>query len=381
MPWDNLTFWLSGITFIIFTGLLAGSYPALYLSAFQPLKVMRGLFRTGRQGATPRKILVVVQFAVSVVLVIGTIVVYQQIQYAKNRSVGYSRDGLLTVRMVSPEFYQKMDVLRAELKNAPAVAEVAQSFGPVTYIWSSQGGFNWKGKIPEQQAEFATLSISPEYGRTVGWEFIDGRDFSRDLASDSAGFVITESAAREMGLENPVGEIIHWEPGWRASGDFQILGVIKDMVMESPYGTPMPTIFFVNNNGSWINIRLNPKVDTREALREIEAVISKVVPSNPFDYKFADQEFALKFAAEERIGRLASMFATLALLISCLGLFGLSSYVAEQRTKEIAIRKVVGASVVGLWRLLSRDFVVLVVVASVIAIPIAYYGLSSWLSS
>jgi hypothetical protein len=324
---------------------------------------------------------VILQFTVSVVLVIGTVVVYQQIQYAKNRSVGYTRDGLLMVRMVSPEFYGKMDVLRTELKKSSSVVEVAQSFGPVTYYWSSQGGFDWKGKDPDQQAEFATLPISPEYGRTVGWEFVDGRDFSRELASDSAGFVITESAALEMNLENAVGEIIHWEPGWRAGGNFQVLGVIKDMVMESPFGTPMPTIFYINNSGSWINVKLNQQVDTRVALREIEGVVKTVVPSNPFDYKFADQEYALKFASEERIGRLASMFATLALVISCLGLFGLASYVAEQRSKEIAIRKVVGASVISLWRLLSRDFVILVVIASVIAIPIAYYGLSTWLAN
>jgi ABC-type antimicrobial peptide transport system permease subunit len=381
MPWSNTPFWLASIGFITFTGLLAGSYPALYLSAFQPINVLRGFFRAGREGATPRKMLVILQFTVSVVLVIGTVVVYQQIQYAKNRSVGYTRDGLLMVRMVSPEFYGKMDVLRTELKKSSSVVEVAQSFGPVTNIWSSQGGFDWKGKDPDQQAEFATLPISPEYGRTVGWEFVDGRDFSRELASDSAGFVITESAALEMNLENAVGEIIHWEPGWRAGGNFQVLGVIKDMVMESPFGTPMPTIFYINNSGSWINVKLNQQVDTRVALREIEGVVKTVVPSNPFDYKFADQEYALKFASEERIGRLASMFATLALVISCVGLFGLASYVAEQRSKEIAIRKVVGASVISLWRLLSRDFVILVVIASVIAIPIAYYGLSTWLAN
>lgn len=379
MFWDQPLFWLVSGAFILFTGILAGSYPALYLSSFKPVSVLKGVMRLGRFASMPRKALVVVQFTVSVTLIIGTIVVYQQIQYAKDRPVGYARQGLLMIEMTTPDFYPKLQTLRDELKRTTVVEEVSLCTGPTTAVWSSNGGFNWRDKDPNLQAEFATLSVTHEYGKTVGWEFVDGRDFSNDMASDSSGFVITESAARVMNLENPVGEIIHWAPGWRPAEDFHIIGVIKNIVMESPFKDQLPTVYFVDNSYNWINIRINPSTKIPDALTSIESVFKKVVPTVPFTYKFADEEYSLKFAAEERIGKLASLFTTLAIMISCLGLFGLASFIAEQRTKEIGIRKVVGASVFNLWKLLSRDFVVLVIISSGIAVPIAYYFLQGWL--
>ncbi|HTE29134.1 MAG TPA: FtsX-like permease family protein, partial [Chryseolinea sp.] len=381
MPWTNVYFWAGGLVFILFTGLLAGSYPALYLSSFNAIKVLKGSVRVGRLASLPRKALVVTQFTVSVTLIIGTIIVYQQIHVGKNRPVGYSRDGLLMIQMTVPDFHGKHDVILTELKNTGAVEEMAESSSPPTDVWSRNGGFDWNGKDPEFTPQWATLTVTPEYGTTIGWQFVNGRDFSRDVASDSAGFIINEAAAKILGFENPIGETVRWSGGWRSKfTSFTVIGVIKDMVMKSPYGPPIPSVYFLSKYGTnWINIRINRQTSIAEALPKIESVFKKVIPSAPFDYKFVDQEYALKFASEERVGKLASVFAVLATVISCLGLFGLASFVAEQRTKEIGIRKIVGASVFNLWKMLSKDFVVLVVISCFIAIPLAYYFLAAWL--
>ncbi|HEX7015800.1 MAG TPA: FtsX-like permease family protein, partial [Cyclobacteriaceae bacterium] len=380
MPWTNAWFWVSSFVFILITGLLAGSYPALYLSSFRPVRVLKGTWRAGRMASLPRRALVVVQFTVSVTLIAGTVIVYQQIQFAKDRPVGYDREGLILVRISTPDFYGKFDVLQTALKATGAVYEVAESQSPVTGITSSNGGFDWRGKDPGLLTDFGTLSVSPEYGKTVGWQFVTGRDFSKELASDSSAIVISESVAALLGFDDPVGEVLRWQPVWDSRlREFTIIGVIRDMIASSPYDPPVPTVYFVAGNSNWINIRVNPGVSPHDALPKIEAVFRRIIPSVPFEYKFADQEYALKFAAEERIGQLAAVFAVLAVLISCLGLFGLASFVAEQRTKEIGIRKVVGASLLNLWGMLSRDFVILVMISCMVAIPIAWYFMRSWL--
>jgi len=380
MPWQNPYFWLAGFVFILFTGLLAGSYPALYLSSFDAVRVLKGTLRAGRSASVPRSVLVVVQFTVSVALIIGTLIVYQQVEFAKDRSAGYSRAGLLMVQMTTPDFYGKYDVLRTHLKNTGAVAEMAESSSPPTDVWNSNGGFDWRGKDPDLIAEFATMTVTPNYGKTVGWQFIKGRDFSEDISSDSAAFIINEAAARVFGFDNPVGETIKWNSGYRTKvTSFTVIGVIQDMIMKSPYAPVQPAVYFLGTDKNWINIRVNSEVTVRSALPEIEAVFKKIIPAVPFDYKFADHEYDLKFAAEVRIGKLASVFAVLAVMISCLGLFGLASFVAAQRTKEIGIRKVMGATVTDLWQMLSKDFVLLVVISCVIAIPVSYYFMSGWL--
>jgi putative ABC transport system permease protein len=381
IPWADPLFWTAGIAFTFFTGIVAGSYPALYLSSFNPVKVLKGSFRVGRLAAIPRKVLVVVQFTVSIMLIIGTIVVYRQIEFAKDRPVGYTAESLLQVQINSPEFQNNHNIFSNEVKNTGVVIDVAESASPVTSIWSTNRGFTWKGKENTVEIEFSTISVSHEYGKTIGWQFINGRDFSRKLTTDSTGFVINEAAEKLMGLKNPVGETVNWDQ--IKDKHFRILGIVKDMVMESPFKSASPTIFFIypRDGMNCMFLKLNPHVSASNAMAKIEAVFKKINPSTSFEYSFVNDEFNKKFAAEERIGKLANSFAGLAIFISCLGLFGMASFMAEQRIKEIGVRKVLGASVFNLWSLLSRDFVLLVIISLTIASPIAYYFMHNWLQN
>ncbi len=382
LPFGNPYFWIAAIICILFTSLIAGSYPALYLSSFKPVKVLKGTFRAGRWASTPRKVLVVVQFTVSVILIITTIVIAQQIHYAKDRPVGYNRNNLLTIEKKTGEFYKNYDLIRTELKNTGVVEEVAESRGSTTDITMWNGGFSIDGTEVPLRNGCGTLSVSSEYGKTIGWQFLYGRDFSSELKSDSDAFVVNETFAKLTGLSNPVGKNMTWAPGWRDPKTFTIIGVVKDMVMESPYEPAVPTVYLMPGKyTNWINIRLKAGVGITSALAKVGEVFKKLTPSVPFTYQFADEAYALKFAAEDRIGKLANLFAILAIFISCLGLFGLASFIAEQRTKEVGIRKVIGASVFSLWKLLSREFVALSLISFCIAAPVAYYFLHQWLQN
>ena len=375
--WTTPLFWAVGIGFTFVTGLIAGSYPALYLSSFQPIRVLKGTFRAGRFASLPRQVLVVIQFTVSITLIIGTIVVFNQIQYARNRPLGYNNKGLISTYIKTDEIKKHYDAFRDELYKTGAVEEVAMTDSPITSTDITNSGFDWKGKDPGMSEEFSTLRVTHEFGKLVGWQIIDGRDFSREFASDSMAFVINESAAKYMGLKDPVGEIIKWGD----DAEFKIIGVVKDLVTQSPYSPVKQTLFLIHykNWMSLVNIKLNPDLNANDALSKIGTVFKKYDPANPFDFQFADQEYAKKFGNEKRIGNLAAVFAALAVFISCLGLFGLASFVAEQRTKEIGIRKVLGASVLNLWKMLSKDFVLLIVISCAIAIPISIYFMNNWL--
>ncbi len=376
-PWSNGLFWLTVLVFTILTGLISGSYPALYLSSFNTIKVLKGTFKVGRFAALPRQVLVVLQFTISVSIIIGTIVVFKQIQYAKNRPLGYDKNGLITVAMSTPNIYRKYDLLRSELLNSGAAINMAEASNSATDAGAHLIGFEWPGKDPNLNTSISISWVTQDFGKTVGWHFNGGRDFSRHFKTDTAAMVLNEAAVKHMKLKNPVGETVKFD-----GKPYRVIGVIKNVLMESPYEQVPPTVFFMNyDQAAVITIRLNPKMGTSESISKIKAIFEKLDPAAPFDFQFVDEDFAKKFAIEQRIGSLATFFAVFAVLISCLGIFGLASFIAEQRVKEIGIRKVLGATVFNLWGLLSKDFLVLVSISFLIAIPASWYFMHHWLQN
>jgi len=380
IPWLNPFFWCCCIAFIFITGLMAGSYPAFYLSSFQPVKVLKGTFLSARFAAVPRKVMVVLQFVVSITLTIGSIIVFQQVRYAKDRPIGYNRDRLIYIP--TPDLIDHYDAMRSDLIATGAVENMTQSSSPTTGVWIIESGFSWPGKDPDLQVNFGSVACNYDFGKTIGWKIIEGRDFSRNMSTDSTALIINESAAKYMGLKHAVGERIRWRKEYHT-----IIGVVKDLVMDSPFDPVKPTIFNLNladanaiYKVNFITIKVAGNSSMTDALAKIETVFKNYAPDRPFEYKFNDEEYAQKFRTEERIGKLAGLFASLAIFISCLGISGLASFIAEQRTKEIGVRKVLGATILSVWQLLSVDFVRLVVIAFFISAPVAYLLMKNWLA-
>jgi len=380
-PWTNGMFWIVSIAFILFTTLLAGSYPALYLSSFKPVDVLKGTFKSGKYAGLPRKILVVLQFTVSVAFIIGTVIVMQQINHAKNRPVGYDKEGLIQIPTYSQDFAGKTDLMRTEFLNSGAIVEMSTSSSPTTQIWSNRSGFTWDGKPEGFQEDLAWTEVSAEYAKSLNLKIVEGRDFSRDFASDSLGVLINESAKKYLGMANPIGMLLKDDSDEDPGPSLKIIGVVQDMITSSPYESVKQGVYVFDryDNFSYYNMRLNPKQSASKNLAAIEKVFVTHFPDIPFQYDFVDDKYGEKFASEERIGTLSGIFTALAILISCLGLFGLTSFVAEQRTKEIGVRKVLGATIFNVWNMLSKDFLKLVIISCFIAIPIAYYIMNGWL--
>jgi putative ABC transport system permease protein len=379
IPWANPIFLGMVFGFTLMTGILAGSYPALYLSGFQAVKVLKGHMRLGRAASTPRQILVVTQFVVSLVLIIGTIVIYRQIAFTKDRPLGYLRNGLITVPINTDELRTHRQTVVSELTQLGIVESAAISSEPTTQFINANF-FDWEGKQPSENfLPFRDVSVTSEFGKTVGWTILQGRDFSRSFLSDSDAAIISEAAAKTIGFKNPIGKTISYHGQAKR---YTIVGVVGDILANSPYKTIVPVVFLGSGADPGVfTLRLKSSMPVRTSLDEIGKVFSRYNPSSPFIYTFNDQDFARKFAAEERVGHLATVFAVLAIFISCLGLFGLAAYVAEQRKREIGVRKVLGASVTSLWKLQSYEFLGLVGISLVLAIPVSYWMMGRWLQN
>lgn len=375
-PWTNLLFWTISLGCTLLTGLLAGSYPAFYLSSFRPVKVLKGLFKAGQGASTPRKVLVVTQFSISLALVIGTIVVFRQIQYAKDQPLGYEQAGLITVPVNTQELDGHYEALRQGLLSTGMIANVANSSANLNGL-NMNNMLEWEGMSEEAKTiSFRDVFVNADFGTTIGWNIVQGRDFSREHTTDSSGAIVNEAGAQILGFKDPIGKTIkHW------GKSYTVIGVTKNIISNNPYYPVQPAIFMGDGGHSVFTIRIKEGVPVRTALAAMEPVFKQFNPASPFFYSFLDEEYQKKFNTESRIGNLATVFSCLAILICCLGLFGLASFVAEQRTKEIGIRKVLGARVTGLWALLSADFVKLVALSMLISMPVAYYSMNQWLQN
>lgn len=376
IPYENPVFWALMTGFVLVTGLLAGSRPAFYLSSFHPVKVLKGSVRVGKAAALPRKILVVVQFSCSIALIISTIIIYQQLQYAKDRPIGYSVDRLVSTPM-SGDLTDHYDALKNDLMTSGLIAGVTKASSPLTGVYWHTGIEKWPGQgAGELGINVGGVTITDNYFKTVGMKLLEGRDFSSAWSADTSNIILNEAAVKRMGLKEPIGRTITYNG---VNSPARIIGVVKDALMESPFTPVEPIVFNHGRGGNFVIYRLLPGVNPHEAIEKITKIFDKYNPAYPYTYGFVNEDYDSKFNLETLVGKLAGIFAGLAIFISCLGLFGLAAYISEQRTKEISVRKVLGASVLQLWVLLSRDFIFLVFVSCLLATPVAMYFLRHWL--
>lgn len=370
-------FWFISFGFVLFTGALAGSYPAFYLSNYKPVKVLKGTFKAAHALVTPRKVLVVLQFTFAIGLIICTIIVQHQISYAQNRDAGYKRDNLMYTFMPG-DVEKHYDLIRHELLESGAATGVTKTSGPITQHWSDSWGYSWDGSKPDNKIDFVILNTDGDFLNTMGLKIAQGRDIDpKNYPTDTTAMLLNEEAVKVMNFKNPIGQIVKGQ-----GADWHVVGVVKNFILESPYDKITPMIMM--GPRSWfavIHIKLNPNKPTAASLKIAEQIFKKYNPNYPFDYNFIDEEYKAKFDNEQRTGTLAALFAGLTIFISCLGLFGLATYMAENRIKEIGVRKVLGASVANITTLLSKDFLKLVVVSFIIASPVAWYFMNSWLQS
>ena len=373
MPIAQPIFWLGALAIIIFTGVVAGSYPALYLSSFNPVKVLKGTFLAGKSAVIPRRILVVAQFAISIILISATIIIYQQIQHIRNRDMGYDPNNLIMIG-ATQETQKNFAVIKQELLNTGMISAVTRTFSPITNIWWKTPGPDYDGKPADQTIIFSGEGTDVDFSKTMGIKMLQGKDFS-GMPSDSSAMLLNKAAVEAMGLKNPVGMQMRYD-----RRVYTVIGVTDNVIMESPFKPVDPMMVIYNPN--WINsisIRLKSSASPHKALSSIETIFKRYNPAYPFEYQFADEEFGKKFLTEELINKLTNIFAALAIFICCIGLAGLASFTIEKRIREIGIRKVLGATLHQLLMLISREFLKLVLIAFLIAVPLTWWFMKDWL--
>jgi putative ABC transport system permease protein len=376
IPWTRPFFWLALLLFIAVTTLLAGVRPAFYFSSIKPIKALKPRLRFGKSTLVPREIFVILQFTCSIILIIATIVIYRQINFAKDRVAGYDQDGLVITDM-NADLRKSYPALRDELLTSGVILNVTKASNPITAIYIRTSISSWPGKNADESLDVATISVGNEYFRTTGLHLVEGHTFTGIKSTDSAAAILNLAAVRRMALKTPIGSTISWN-----GQNFRIIGVAADAVMESPFKTVDPTLY-ISMPGweSSIMYRLNPNWSTQKAIAELTRIFNKYSPAYPFIYRFASDAYASKFKMELLIGRLALLFAGLTIFISCLGLFGIAAYLMRLRRREVSIRKVLGASMTGLWLMLLKRFLGLSLISCVIASVISQYYLSQWLAN
>jgi len=373
---SNIWFWFAGLVFVLFTGLLAGSYPAFYLSSFRPVKVLKGIFRRKQSLVSPRKVLVVVQFTVACVLIMFTLLVHRQIRHVQDREIGYNKDQLIYLSL-NADIGRNYETLRHELLNSGAALSLTRTLSPMTDRWSTAWDVHWRGKDPNAGVMFDFFQIDANWTKTTGVTIIEGRDIDiYTYPTDSTAMLLNESAVKAMNMDEPIGEIIHTQ-----GANWHVVGVVKDFIMHSPYEDVAPML--VSGPSGWfsvLHIKLNGANRMTDNLAKVEQTTKQYNPNYVFEYQFVDEEYARKFQREQNMRTLATLFAGLTIFISCMGLFALVAYMAETRRKEIGIRKVLGASVTDIMILLSKEFLILVLISVAAASPVAWWAMNKWLA-
>jgi ABC-type antimicrobial peptide transport system permease subunit len=376
LPVSESYFWISVLVLTAVTGILSGSYPAVFLSGFKPITVLKGTLKFSNSSALFRKGLVVFQFVLSFVLISATILVSRQVNYIQTRNLGFDRENLVVIP-IEGELRAKYQLYKQQVVNENGIKSVSRIGETPTDVGSATGGVSWEGKNPNTSPQFRNSPIGYDYVKTMDLHLVAGRDLSKDFASDSAGYLVNEAAIKVIGYKDPVGKPLEQ---WGVKG--KIVGVLKDYNFSSMHGPILPLILRNGENESWGNILVRTEAGkTKQALNSLEKVWKSINPKFPFTYSFANENFNRLYKSEQMVSKLSGYFAFLGIFICCLGLLGLTMFTVEQRTREIGIRKVLGASVISLFALLSRQFIVLVLLALLVAAPFAYWAMDNWLQN